>query len=189
MSGHNILPAQVAEEFADLAGQIDGPVLDAGCGTGLLAVALVRDTAGEGVTWVIDGVDSSAERLTEAGRRRGADGKPLYRQLVAADLTLPLGDRDDLAPGSYAGVVNAGGFAVDGWPAEVLPALIALGRPGAVFAIGVEAEHFQEHGFAEVLADERAAGRIRGLDPRIVEMHRPGSARSDQAVVAIFRKG
>lgn len=183
-----ILADQVAEQFADLAGHVDAPVLDFGCGGGLVGVALVRDTAGEGVDWVIDGVDSSAALLVEAGAQRGPAGKPLYRQLVEADLSQPLGDRDDLVAGSYAGVLTAGTFSVANFGPDVLRTLIPLGRPGALFAIGIEAEHFQEHGFAELLDDERSAGRIRGLDPRIVEMYAPGRSRSDQAVVAIFRR-
>ena len=188
MTSGYIIPDQVAEEFADLAGHVHEPVLDVGCGTGLVAVALRRDTAGEGVEWVIDGVDSSAAMLAEAGSRRGPDGKPLYRQLVQADLTEPLADRDDLAPGSYAGVLSSGTFGAGDLGPQLLRALIPLGRPGALFAIGIDAEHFQERGFAEVLDDERTAGRIRGLDPRIVEVDRPGSSHSDQAVVAIFRR-
>ena len=188
MSGY-VLADQVAEEFADLAGSLHGPVLDVGCGTGLVAVALVRDTAGEGVDWVIDGVDISAAMLARAGAKRRPDGAPLYRQLVEADASEELGERDDLAPGSYSGVVSAGAFTRGHLGAETLRALIPLGRPGALFAIGVDAEHFQEHGFAEVLADERAAGRIRGLHPRIVEVYRHGDGhRQDQAVVAIFRR-
>lgn len=183
-----ILADHVADEFADLAGTIDGPVLDVGCGTGLVGVALVRDTAGEGIHWVIDGVDISPAMLATAGAQRGPDGKPLYRQLVEADLSRTLGDRDDLANGSYAGLVSAGAFAPGHLEPDALRALIPLGRPGALFAIGIDAEHFQERDFADVLADERAAGRIRGLDPRIVEVSRDGSSRGDQAVVAIFRR-
>ncbi len=187
MSGY-LLADHVGGEFADLAGNLHGTVLDVGCGTGLVAVALVRDTAGEGVDWMIDGVDISAGMLAQAGARRRPDGAPLYRQLVEADVSEELGERDDLAPGSYSGVISAGAFAHGHLGAETLRTLIPLGRPGALFAIGIDAEYFQEHGFAEVLDDERAAGRIRGLDPRIVEVEVPGSDHHDHAVIAIFRR-
>lgn len=186
-----IIPDNVAEEFADVAGRLDGPVLDVGCGTGLVAVALVRDTAGEGVNWVIDGVDISAEMLGVSAAKRRPDGKPLYRQLIDADATTDLSGRDDLAEGSYAGVLSAGTFTHGHLGPDTLRALIPLGRPGAIFAIGINAEHFQSEGFAEMLADELAAGRIRNLDPRIVEMYRDDSRSDragDQAVVAIFRR-
>lgn len=183
-----IIPDQVAEEFADVAGRLDGPVLDVGCGTGLVAVALLRDTAGEGVEWVIDGVDISTAMLAVAATKRRLDGNPIYRQLLEADLTTDLRDRDDLVAGSYAGVLSAGTFTHGHLGPESLRALIPLGRTGAIFAIAINAEHFQDHGFAEVLADERAAGRIRNLDPRIVEIYRPGGPRDDQAVVAMFRR-
>ena len=49
-----VIPDRVAAVFAevgrDVAGGVKGPVLDVGCGTGLVAVALVRDAAGEGGT-------------------------------------------------------------------------------------------------------------------------------------------
>ena len=90
--------------FADAAGPVNGPVLDVGCGTGLVAVALVRDAAGDGVDWVIDGVDISPEMLAMSGAKIRPDGRPLYRQLLEADLTASV----DIADGSYAGVLSAG---------------------------------------------------------------------------------
>lgn len=184
-----VIPDRVAEEFADVAGHLDGPVLDVGCGTGLVAFALVRDTAGEGVDWVIDGVDISPEMLAESGRKRRPDGTSLYRRLVEIDLTGDLSLRTDLLDAQYAGVVSAGTFTHGHLGPESLSALIQLGRPGAIFAIGINAEHFQAHGFAECLADEVGAGRIRNLDPRVVEMYRPDSDHAgDHAVVAVFRR-
>lgn len=184
-----LIPDQVAEEFADVAGTLDGPVLDVGCGTGLVAVALVRDTAGEGVVWVIDGVDISPAMLAQAARKRRPDGTALYRHLVEVDLTTDLSQRTDLVDAGYAGVISAGTFTHGHLGPESLSALVQLGRPGAIFAIGINAEHFQSRGFAECLRDEVESGRIRNLDPRIVEMYRPDSDHAgDQAVVAIFRR-
>lgn len=184
-----MIPDRVAEEFADVAGVLDGPVLDVGCGTGLVAFALVRDTAGEGVDWIIDGVDISPQMLAESGRKRRPDGSPLYRRLLEVDLTSDLLQRADLLDARYAGVVSAGTFTHGHLGPESLSALIQLGRPGAIFAIGINAEHFQSFGFAECLHEEVERGRIRNLAPCIVEMYRPGSDHEgEQAVVAIFRR-
>ena len=88
-----VIPYRVAVVFAevcrDVAGGVRGPVLDVGCGTELVAVALVRDAAGEGQDWLIDGVDISPEMLAvvvsksrpTAGRSTVACSKPISRSL------------------------------------------------------------------------------------------------------------
>ena len=184
-----VIPDRVAEVFADAAGRVDGrvdgPVLDVGCGTGLVAVALVRDAAGDGIDWMIDGVDISPEMLAVSATKIRPDGRPLYRELLEADLTAPV----DVADGSYAGVVSAGTFTHGHLGPAALSTLIRFGRPGAVFAIGINAEHFAAMGFADHLAAELAAGTIRDLDPRIVEMYLPESEHyGATAVVAVFRR-
>jgi SAM-dependent methyltransferase len=179
-----VIPDRVAEVFADVAGPMEGPVLDLGCGTGLVAAALVRDTAGEGVDWVIDGVDISPEMLAISAAKTRSDGRPLYRCLFEADLT----ESVDVADGSYAGVLSAGTFTHGHLGPATLSALIRFGRSGATFAIGINGEHFSAMGFAAQLADELARGTIRDLDPRIVEMYLPGSEHyGETAVVAVFR--
>jgi SAM-dependent methyltransferase len=184
-----VIPDRVAEIFADAAGhvegRIDGPVLDVGCGTGLVAVALVRDAAGAGV-WVIDGVDISPEMLAVSAAKTRPDGRPLYRRLLEADLTAAV----DIADGTYAGALSAGTFTHGHLGPAALSTVIRLGRPGAVFAIGINGEHYAALGFADHLADELAAGTIIDLDPKIVEMYHPDSGHyGATAVVAVFRRG
>ena len=60
--------------FTEAAGRVDGPVLDVGCGTGLVAVALVRDAADDGFDWMIDGVDISPEMLAVSATKIRPDG-------------------------------------------------------------------------------------------------------------------
>ena len=184
-----VIPDRVAEVFADVARDVAGgeagPVLDVGCGTGLVGVALVRDAAGEGVDWVIDGVDISPEMLAVAAAKSRPDGRPLYRQPIEADLTAAV----DIADGSYAGVLSSGTFTHGHLGPDALSGLIRFGRPGAVFAIGINAEHFAAMGFADQLAAELADGTITDVDPRIVDMYRPGSEHyGATAVVAVFRR-
>jgi SAM-dependent methyltransferase len=180
-----VIPDRVAEVFADAARRVNGPLLDVGCGTGLVAAALVRDAAGDGDDWVIDGVDISPEMLAVSAAKVRPDGRPLYRRLIEADLTAHV----DIADGSYAGVLSAGTFTHGHLGPAALSALIRFGRPGAVFAIGINAEHFAAMGFADQLADESAAGTICDLDPRTVEMYLPGSEHfGAAAVVAVFRR-
>ena len=121
-----------------------GPLLDVGCGTGLVAVALVRDAAGDGVDWVIDGVDISPEMLAVSAAKTRPDGRPLYRRLIEADLTAHVDIANSASRGcswrAHSPTVTLG-------PAA-LSALIRFGRPGAVFAIGINADHFAAMGFA-----------------------------------------
>ncbi len=68
-----VIPDRVAEVFAEFARPVDGPVLDIGCGTGLVAIALVRDASGDAGDWVIDGVDISPEMLAMSAPDQFAD--------------------------------------------------------------------------------------------------------------------
>lgn len=92
------VPTSIADELvirlnAPSATGASSPVLDAGCGTGLIGRALHNRGIGP-----IDGVDASAESLREAA------GVGVYRSLSAIDLseTLPLRDA------SYAATVCGG---------------------------------------------------------------------------------
>src|SRR5690554_4905877 len=87
-------PRIVAQALAERA-PTDSPILDAGCGTGLVGAELKRhgfDT--------IDGIDISEDMLAVAAE------KSLYRTLATADLTGTV----DLPDDSYGGVVSAGVF-------------------------------------------------------------------------------
>lgn len=91
-----VAPRIAAETFARFVDVGASPVLDAGCGTGLVGVELAeRGFAG------IDGLDISPEMLGEA-REKG-----VYRDLFEADLTKPLTHVKD---GAYAAVISVGTF-------------------------------------------------------------------------------
>ena len=61
-----VYPAHIAE----LVTAPGTPILDVGCGTGLVAVAL----AASGTAWIIDGIDISAHMLAQAAAKRSPDG-------------------------------------------------------------------------------------------------------------------
>lgn len=130
-----MLASRVAEVFAGHASEDDAPVLDVGAGTGLVAEALL----GHG-SWPIDGIDISAEMLAVA-RSRG-----IYGELQEVDLTEPL----SLRRGRWGGLVSAGAFTHGHLGPEVLMSLLDLVRPGGLFVVSVNAEHFEARGFAGI---------------------------------------
>ena len=115
------------------ASEDDAPVLDVGAGTGLVAEALL----GHG-SWPIDGLDISPEMLAVA-RDRG-----LYGDLMEVDLTQPI----SLRRGRWGGLVSAGTFTHGHLGPEVLVGLLDVVRPGGLFVVSINQEHFEGHGFA-----------------------------------------
>ena len=128
-----VYPGAVARAF--LAWQrSDGPVLDIGCGTGLVGAELRKAQP----DLLIDGVDISADMLAVA-----AD-KSLYQNLYEVDLT---GDITSL-PTGYAAIISAGTFTHGHLGPEPLRHLIRHCQAGGVFCIGVNQQHYQTHDFA-----------------------------------------
>ena len=130
----------------------DGPILDVGCGTGLVGVELRKAQP----DLLVDGVDISPEMLAVAAQ------KSLYGRLFEVDLT------DDVAAlqngfadgGGYAGLISAGTFTHGHLGPEPIASLISYCRSGAQAVIGVNAAHHQAHGFAPFMDRLVANGRI-----------------------------
>lgn len=158
---------EVAEVFCDGFSKLSGPVLDVGCGTGVVGIELARmDVA------VVDGIDISPEMLAEAGAKTH-NGRPLYRQLIEADLT----SRIELADRSYAGIVSAGTFTHGILGPESISELLRVAIPGARCTLGINSAHFDEFGFGDWLEQHQSDGYITGL---ICEL-RPIYDRADEA--------
>jgi SAM-dependent methyltransferase len=134
----------------------DGPVLDVGCGTGIVGTALRE----RGVA-VIDGVDISPEMLGQAA------AKDQYRDLVEADLTVGT----PIADGVYAGITSSGTFTHGHLPPEPLGELIRIAKPGARCAIGVNAAHYEEFAFGDWLDRALADARIEPYEIRRVKVY------------------
>ena len=140
-------PLIVAAIYRREAGVEDVPVLDVGCGTGIVAEGLGLPAE------AIDGIDISPEML------KLADAKNVYRRLIDADLTKSLDHLGD----TYGAVVSAGTFTHGHLGPEPLGKLLGVARRGALFVIGINERHYAAHGFAETLAALESAGRIGGL--------------------------
>ncbi|MBL8584748.1 MAG: class I SAM-dependent methyltransferase [Rhizobiaceae bacterium] len=143
------LPFVIAAWLARYVPAGAGPILDAGCGTGLSGPYL-RALGYQ----AIDGLDFSAEMLAHA-RRRGA-----YRDLVGAALGGPLPLPDD----SYAAFFSTGVFTEGHAPANSLDELVRLVRPGGHAVFTVRDVVFETGGFASQIEALSAAGRWRRLE-------------------------
>ena len=174
-----IYARQVAELFSRRSQARAQPVLDVGCGTGVVGAAL----RGLGVP-VIDGLDISPEMMAKARQRTSPDGSSVYRRLIEADLTGPL----DLPSDSYAGIVSAGTFTHGHVGPNGLAELLRIARPGSVCSIGINAAHFDAHGFREHLDRYAAEGTISSLEVTLRPMYEDadGSELDHMSQIAVF---
>ena len=132
-----ITPERCAKALASQVEDLDAPVLDLGCGTGLSGIAL--RAAGFGT---IDGCDLSAEMLQQAKAH-----PELYRRIWQCDVTQPF----DFEAGTYQHIAATGLIAVGHAPPETIDlALSALPKGGClVFSLN-------DH----TLADQRYETRL-----------------------------
>jgi len=166
-----VLPGIVAQMFADAGGA--GPVLDFGCGTGLVGAHLSKLGVG-----AIDGADLSPEMLAMAKR------KGVYRDLIEGDV-LQGYDRTV----GYRGIVSSGTFTHGHVGADALDELLRLAAPGAQFALSINGEHFHDAGFT---------ARFEALGAQITDLALPemrfygdnttGPHKDDTGKIALFRK-
>ncbi len=170
------LPAHVAAAFIGSRGQ--GPVLDVGAGTGLLAQALRQ----MGFDDAIDAVDFSVEMLERAAEKR------IYAGLYQADITVPL-----TLPRRYGGIVSSGTFTAGHVGPEALPHLLEVARPQAQFALSINRRVWTSAGFDRALVGLVAEGRITDLHQIEVQVYGEAATRidadhaADRALVALFR--
>lgn len=170
----------VAQAFVAGAASTAGPVLDVGCGTGAVGVAL----RAQGVD-VVDGIDISPEMLTAAGAKTDHRGS-VYRNLIEADLTKPI----DMADGLYGGVVSAGAFTHGHLGPDAMNELLRVAGPGARFALGINANHFDEFGFGarfEQWAGDGTIGHYR-VEEAIVYRDADDDNRDHFTQIAVFTR-
>jgi predicted TPR repeat methyltransferase len=145
-------PIQTLQAVLKHNGNIQGEVLDAGCGTGLTGVAL----ASQGAT-AIDGIDLSP------GMLRAAEKTGKYRHLAAADMLKPL----QLPSEKYDVVTCVGTFTTGHvGPVPAFPELLRVLKSGGIFVSTVldniwvsegfeaEVERLGKTGAVEVLSTE-----------------------------------
>lgn len=140
--GHVVTAEALAPLVSDKA-----EILDAGCGTGLVALELKKRND----SLRIDGLDLTQGMLDEAAET-GA-----YRRLLTGDLM----GRLDIPDDSYDGIVSAGVFTNGHVGPGGLDEVIRIARPGAPIVLTVRDTAWEADGFDTAIAQLEADGRIR----------------------------
>lgn len=171
--------AEVFDRHADP--DADDPVLDIGCGTGGVGVALRALHRGP-----VDGIDISPEMMEVAATKQTADGEPVYRSLREADLTA----RVPIEDGACSAIVSAGTFTFGHLGPGPLDEVLRIAASGALLVIGVNADHYRADGFADRFDDDVATGAI--TSPTIVEVPvysgDVGDHSDSRAMIAVFHR-
>ena len=146
------LPSLAAGLFARYMGDRDGPVLDAGCGTGLVGETL--NVLGYGP---LTGCDLSPDML------RVAEGRGVYDSLIEAELGKPLPFKDE----AFAGFACVGSFGPGHAPAHSLHELARVTRAGGIGVFNLIEATYEEQGFPQVMDDLTKAGtwELAGMSP------------------------
>lgn len=175
-----VYPHRVAELFAENvpdSGFED--VIDIGCGTGAVGsyLAKLRPEIS------IDGYDISPEMLTQARLIRRADNSPIYRDLKEVDVT------GELPNQTYNAMISAGTFTHGHLGPETLLRMLTHVRASGWFVIGINAEHYKAHGFAETIHRAIFAEIISKPEVHVVDVYEPGSPHyGDKANICIFQR-
>ncbi len=142
----------------------DFPVLDVGCGTGVVGIELRRRGYEP-----VDGIDLSPEMLGVAAAKTTPSGFSVYRHLHAVDLTEPI----DLPLHNAIGLVSAGTFTHGHVGPEPIARLVDLLCAGGHAAIGVNRDVFSSGGFDDMVRSLEAADRITDVELVDVPVYDP----------------
>lgn len=170
----------VADYFAEVADRGDSPVLDVGCGTGVVGLSV---SARGG--WAMDGIDISPEMLALAGEKRNAAGEPVFGSLHEADLTQPLLIPDD----TYGAIVSAGVFTTGHVGPSAINELVRVVRPGGPLVLGVNSRFYKASGFQEHLDGMVGHELIEMIGTRVLNLYEGDSHEhsDDTAHLLAFR--
>lgn len=153
---------RLADRFGELAERGDGPVLDVGCGTGVVGEALARIGG-----WAIDGLDISPEMLVKAEQKRNQAGEPVYGSLITADLTRSL----EIPTGTYGSVVSAGTFTMGHVGPSAIVELVRIVRSGGLLVLGINSRFYEAEGFEAQIQAIAADGVAMRLDTVVLPMY------------------
>jgi len=173
-----VLPDAVAAIFHSRCMPADTPVVDIGCGTGLLGKAV----SASGL--IIDGVDISDAMLIHS-RNTG-----VYRDLLNVDLTGNLTGDNDEYKNKYGVVLSSGTFTHGHLGPDVLVQLLDISKPEGLFVIAINQTHYESKGFEAAIQSLLDSQRIVELSNEQVGIYQQvGHAHStDKGLIVSFRK-
>lgn len=156
-SGHLIAAAALAARLADPA----TPIIDYGCGTGLVGEQLRAN----GFT-TIDGADYSPGML-DVCRQKGA-----YRDLIEADLTMPL---DGITDDTYGAMICVGVMGAGHLVPEHFNELFRTVVPGGPIVLFGNGTPYVDEGYAERFAALDWTIESTEFVNYMAALHRPGA--------------
>jgi len=143
------LPGFVTALLARNVALGDGPILDAGAGTGLLGEWLA-----------LAGYDDLVALDLSEAMLKVAEGRGVYRETICA----PIGDALDIPDGHFRAVASAGAFGTNHAPASGFEELVRVTRPGGHLIITVRDVGFDESGFPTEIERLEGAGLWKAIE-------------------------
>jgi len=137
------LPAVAAGIAGRHIARDQSPILDAGCGTGLLGEALAPLSYSP-----IDGLDMSAEMLAVAATKK------IYRNFFQARLGDPL----DIADATYSAITCIGTFTVGHAGPEGFDELLRITRPGGMLVLSIRSDIDPDNPHRDRITELASAG-------------------------------
>jgi len=169
----------VADVFLENFISRNEPILDVGCGTGLVGEALCANSSFQSS---LEGLDLSSEMLEYARLKRTAADQPIYSGLHTGDLTTSL----NLPDNAYSGIISCGTFTHGHVGPEAFDELYRIAQPGALFALGINPDHFFNQGFETRFHKDISAGVITTPVYKKVQVYLTGTHAQEKFPVAIF---
>ena len=169
----------VAAVFLETFISRNEPILDIGCGTGLVGEVLCANSSFQ---LSVEGLDLSSEMLEHARLKKTNTGQPVYSDLHVGDLTATL----DLPDNTYSGIISCGTFTHGHVGPEAFDELYRIARPGALFAIAINPDHFSNQGFETRFNSDVSSGIITEPAYKKVQVYSTGPHAQDRFPIGIF---
>jgi len=169
-----VLPQLVAKKFSELATAADSPVVDIGCGTGLIAEQL------RALNIVIDGMDISNAMLEQSMQTKA------YRELYEVDLTQVNNQYNE----RYKAVLSSGTFTHGHLGPDALVRLLNMAVSGALFIVAINQRHYEEKGFADAVQSLEKQQQImdKAIEQVAIYERDDHEHSDDMALILSFRK-